>query len=45
MDLPSLNTVLGQADKEGLGGLSETNPEMRVRSNLELNTLFPTRCL
>lgn len=46
MAFPSLNMVLGQADREGLGGLSATNPETRVRiSDLELSTISPNKFL
>lgn len=45
MAFPSLNTVLGQADREGLGGLSATNPETRVRTNdFELSAASLNKC-
>jgi hypothetical protein len=31
MSFPSLNTLLGQADREGLGGLSVTNENTELK--------------
>lgn len=46
MTFPSLNMVLGQADREGLGDLSASNPEIRVRiSDLDLSTTSPNKLL
>lgn len=44
MIFPILNRELGQAEREGVGGLSETNPETTVRSDIELSTLSPAKC-
>lgn len=36
--------MLGQADRESLGGLSVSSPETRVRGDLELSTHSPKKC-
>lgn len=43
MSFPSLNTVLGQADKEGLGGLSATKQDTELEEVALNPALYPPR--
>lgn len=43
MSLPSLNTVLGQAEREGLGGLTVTNQDTELEEVALNPALYPFR--